>query len=181
MPPWLRVIVTSRPHEQEINYALQALDPWKLDAGGAENLQDIREYLFRELRPFTGNGAVSNEIVDAIVERSEGLFLYASWVRQELQDGRVSLARVEEFPRGLGGVYADFFRRYFPDPREYASECRPALEAICAVREPLERRELAALLGWSAYKMRSLAGRLGCSFLRWVAECARFTSPYATG
>ena len=41
MPPWLRVIVTSRPHEQEINFALQALDPWKLDAGGAENLHDI--------------------------------------------------------------------------------------------------------------------------------------------
>ena len=33
LPPWLRVIVTSRPYEQEINFALQALDPWKLDAG----------------------------------------------------------------------------------------------------------------------------------------------------
>jgi hypothetical protein len=135
-----------------------------LDAGGAENLQDIREYLGRELRPSTGNGAVSNEIVDAIVERSEGLFLYVSWVRQELQDGRLSLARVEEFPRGLGGVYADFFQRYFPDPREYVSECRPALEAICAVREPLARQELADLLGWSEYKMRSLAARLGSLF-----------------
>jgi hypothetical protein len=110
MPPWLRLIVTSRPHEQEINFALQVLDPWKLDAGGAENLQDIREYLCRELRPFTGNGAVSNEIVNAIVERSEGLFLYVSWVRQELEDGRLSLARLEEFPRGLGGVYADCAR-----------------------------------------------------------------------
>ena len=59
LPPWLRVIVTSRPHEQEINFALQALDPWKLDAGRPENLDDIRKYLCRELRPFTGDGVPS--------------------------------------------------------------------------------------------------------------------------
>jgi hypothetical protein len=28
-PEWLRLIVTSRPHEAEINAALQSLDPWK--------------------------------------------------------------------------------------------------------------------------------------------------------
>jgi hypothetical protein len=50
------------------------------------------------------------------------------------------------FPQGLGGVYKGFFERYFPDLREYAAECRPAPEAICAVREPLERRDLALLL-----------------------------------
>ena len=98
LPPWVRVIVTSRPHEQEINFALQALDAWKLDAGRDENRQDIREYLRRELRPFTGNGDPANDIVNAIVERSEGLFLYVSWVRQELEDGRLSLARVDGFP-----------------------------------------------------------------------------------
>jgi hypothetical protein len=75
LPPWVRLIVTSRPHEQEINFALQTLDPWKLEAGGAENRQDIRAYLDRELRPFTGNGHPSNDLVNATVERSEGLFL----------------------------------------------------------------------------------------------------------
>jgi len=164
MPGWFRMIVTSRPHEQEVNFPLQSLDPWKLDAGRPENLQDIREYLNRELRPFADGKEVSPEIVDLIVERSEGLFLYVSWVRQELQDDRLSLERVEEFPRGLGGVYADFFRRYFPDLRGYEADCRPALEAICAIREPLEPGELAALLGWPEYKMHSLAAQLGSLF-----------------
>lgn len=164
LPPWLRVIVTSRPYEQEINFTLQALDPWKLDAGRSENLDDIRKYLRCELQPFTGDGVPSEQTVDAIVEKTEGLFLYASWVRQELQDGRLSLARVKDFPQGLGGVYADFFERYFPDSREYASECRPALEAICAAREPLERRDLALLLKWPEYEMRSLITRLGSLF-----------------
>ena len=40
----------------------------------------------------------------------------------------------------MSGVYADFFERYFPNLREYESNCRPELEAICAAREPLERR-----------------------------------------
>ena len=164
LPPWLRVIVTSRPYEQEINFAFQALDPSKLDAGRPENLSDIRKYLRSELRPFAGGSAPSEEIVETIVEKSEGLFLYATWVRQELQGGRLSLGQVEQFPRGLGGVYADFFQRYFPDPRDYAAECRPALEAICAAREPLDRRDLALLLGRSEYEMRSLSARLGSLF-----------------
>jgi WD40 repeat protein len=164
LPLWLRLIVTSRPHEPEINFALQSLDPWKLDAGRAENIDDIRDYLRRELRPFIGGGEPSNELVNTIVDRSEGLFLYVSWVRQELEEGRISLGRVEEFPRGLGGVYANFFQRYFPDVREYESDYRPMLEAICAAREPMDRRDLTRLLGWSEYRMRSLCARMGSLF-----------------
>ena len=44
------------------------------------------------------------------------------WVREELQAGRLSLDRVDEFPRGLGGIYAQFFERRFPDANEYASQ-----------------------------------------------------------
>src|SRR5271166_228103 len=164
LPPWLRVIVTSRPYEQEINSELQALDPWKLDAGRDENKDDIRKYLYREMQPFTGDGAPSDEVVDKIMDKSEGLFLYVSLVREELERGRLSLARMEEFPQGLGGVYLQWFKRYFPDPKLYETECRPALEAICAAREPLERRDLALILGWSEYDMRSLTAKFGSLF-----------------
>lgn len=146
LPSWLRVIVTSRPYEKEINFAFQALDPWKLDAGRKENIGDIRAYLDRELRPFTGGGAPPELTVQQIIDKSERLFLYVSWVRQELEDCRLSLKDVEKFPQGLGGIYGKFFQRYFPDLHEYETLCRPALEAICAVREPIERSSLASLL-----------------------------------
>ena len=164
LPSWLRLIVTSRPHEQEINSQLQALDPWKLDAGRAENLQDIRTYLYRELRPFTGNGAPSEEVVSEIVDKSAGLFLYVSLVREELEKGRLSLSRVQEFPQGLGEVYLQWFQRYFPDLKLYESDWRPALEVICAAREPMPRDYLTAMMGWSEYKMDSLAAQLGSLF-----------------
>jgi WD40 repeat protein len=172
LPSWLRVIITSRPHEQEINSELQALDPWKLDAGREENLKDIRTYLYRELRPFTGNGEPSDEVVDKIVDKSEGLFLYVTLVREELERSRLSLARSEDFPQGLGAVYLQWFRRYFPDIAIYQSDCRPALEAICAAREPLPRNYLKEVMGWSDYQMDSLAERLG-SLVPFVGEDER--------
>lgn len=164
LPSWLRLIVTSRPHEQEINTALQALDPWKLDAGRTENLDDIREYLHQELHPFNSREEPSEAVIEKIIEKSEGLFLYVNWIRQELEDGRLSLNRVDEFPRGLGGIYMSFFRRYFPDPKEYESISRPVLEAICAAREPLGQADLALMFNWSAYQVHSMTARLGSLF-----------------
>lgn len=164
LPSWLRVIVTSRPHEQEINTALQALDPWKLDAGRTENLSDIREYLHRELQPFSSGAEPSEAVIGKIIKKSEGLFLYANWLRQELEDGRLSLDRVDEFPRGLGGIYMSFLRRYFADPKEYKSISRPVLEAICAAREPLDQTDLAQMFNWSEYQLHSMTARLGSLF-----------------
>ena len=164
LPPWLRVIVTSRPYEPEINFALQAVNPWRLDAGRPESTEDIRKYLYRELKPFTSNGAPSEEVVNKILDKCEGLFLYASWVRQELQDGRLFLAQVEEFPQGLGGIYAQWFRRYFPDLNEYELRWRPVLESISAAREPLKLDDLASLFGWSQYEILELARHIGSLF-----------------
>jgi hypothetical protein len=164
-PPWLRLIVTSRPHEEAVTRPLQALDPWKLEAEREENLEDIRTYLRRELRPFTGNGEPSRETVERIIEKSEGLFLYVSWVRQEVADGRLALSEVEKFPQGLGGIYAAFFERYFPDVEKYETTYRPVLEAICAAREPLEVNYLAGLLSLDReYADTKLAGVFGSLF-----------------
>ncbi len=107
-------------------------------------------------------------MVETILRKSEGLFLYVESVRKELEAGRLSLERVEEFPQSLGGFYADSFRRYFPDPEEFASKWRPALEVICAAREPLELDDFSGLLGWPAeervYKKKRLAKALSSLF-----------------
>jgi WD40 repeat protein len=156
-PDWLRLIVTSRPHESEINTALQSLDPWKLDAGRAENQQDIRTYLRRELRQ------PAEAIIEAILEKSEGLFLYVWWVLEELEAGRLSLANIDAFPRGLGGIYNEFFHRYFPDIHEYAERWRPVIETICAARQPLPLEDLHAVFP-AFYHPNEIASGLGSLF-----------------
>jgi hypothetical protein len=162
-PSWLRLIVTSRPHEAAINSALQSLDPWTVDAGREENREDIRTYLRRELRAFAGNHPPKKATVEDILERSEGLFLYAWWVREELAADRLSLANVEAFPRGLGGIYNQFFQRYFPDLREYAERWRPVIETICAARQPLTLDDLSAVFP-EFYHANEITSGLGSLF-----------------
>jgi len=162
-PEWLRLMVTSRPHEAEINAGLQALDPWVIEAGGAENREDLRTYLRRELRPFAAHGAPDEAVVEAILQKSEGLFLYAWWVREELAAGRLKLDGVEAFPRGLGGIYGAFFQRYFPDRERYAERWRPVIETICAARQPLPRDVLGALFP-AFYDASEITSGLGSLF-----------------
>ena len=158
-PPWLRFIISSRPHDSAINGPLQALDPWVLEADRQENIDDLRTYLLRELQPFAASTGSLTDAVEEIINKSEGLFLYAHWVREELEHGRLSLDRLDDFPQGLGGIYWQFFRRSFPDPDEYTSRDVPVFQAICAAREPLEPSYLEALFEWTASVRRGRLGR----------------------
>lgn len=163
-PPWLRFIITSRPHDSAINGPLQALDPWILEADRKENIDDLRAYLLRELKSFAPSARSLKDAVEEIINKSEGLFLYAHWVREELDQGRLSLERLDEFPQGLAGTYWQFFRRVFPDSEKYASQHVPVLQAICAAREPLETSYLQALFGWNTSQRRNRLERLGSLF-----------------
>jgi hypothetical protein len=155
-PEWLRLIVTSRPHEAEINSALQALDPWILEAGRPENQTDIRTYLRREL-------GADDATIESIRVKSEGLFLYVSWVREEIEHGRLSLRNVDAFPQGLGGIYHAFFERYFPDIQVYRERWRPVIEAVCAARQPLPVEEAARLFP-TFYHPNEITSGLGSLF-----------------
>jgi hypothetical protein len=161
-PAWLRLVLTSRP-EPEVLYPLQGLTPYVLDASAPENEADIRAYLARELKPFAG-GAVPGDVVDQVVARSEGLFLYVEWVRQELAEGRLRLDRLGQFPQGLGGVYAQFFERQFPDRAGYERSVRPALDVVAAAREPVEVGLLASLFGWGDHEQTRFCRALGSLF-----------------
>ena len=134
------------------------------NTGHTSKLNDIREYLRREVQPFSGATEHSDVLQEKIVKKSEGLFLYVNWLRQELQEGRLSLDCVDQFPRGLGGIYVNYFRRYFPDYNEYATSSRPALEAIFAAREPLDQRDLVVMFNCSVYQTEFIAARLGSLF-----------------
>jgi hypothetical protein len=96
--------------------------------------------------------------------KSEGLFLYVEAVRQELANGRLSLNRLDQFPQGLGGVYVAFFARQFPDVPAYEANVRPALEAVCAARNPMRVCDLAAMFRWDDYQRKRALDSLGSLF-----------------
>jgi len=146
-PSWLRLLITSRP-EPELLSMLAELRPWVLDAQREENLQDIRQFLHGELVRL---GLETQQThIDAIVERSEGVFLYVKKLLEDIAQGHLSLDRIEEFPSGMAGMYSRFFDRKFGSRIEqYQRQWRAALRVMLAAREPLPVAVLKRALGWS--------------------------------
>jgi tetratricopeptide (TPR) repeat protein len=162
-PDWLRLVITSRP-DLEVTHPLQGLEPFVLDKAAPQNGRDIRLFLERELRPFAASTPQLARAVDAILERSGGLFLYAEWIRKEVAAGQLSLERPDEFPRGLGMVYARYFDRQFPDPAAFARDVQPVLEAVLAARQPLDADTLQRLFGWNDYQRMRFRLAVGSLF-----------------
>lgn len=116
---------------------MQGLNPYQLDTGTEENRADIRLYLQKELGDELLNRSDAEEITEQILEKSEGVFLYVERVCSDIKEGHLSLDHLDKFPKGLGGIFWDFFSRQFPDLDKFKKEIRPALRAILAAQEPL--------------------------------------------
>ncbi|NQT11103.1 MAG: TIR domain-containing protein, partial [Planctomycetes bacterium] len=157
-PPWLRLVMTSRPEPALIS-ALASLRPHVLDACRSENLSDLRSYLADALGD--RDLPAKPDVVEEIVARSEGLFLYGYVVLEELQRGALSLDRLEDFPAGMAAHYERLFRRQFPDPDDYAIRFRQLLECFCAARDPLPVSLVATAVGLERAELQQRLGRLG--------------------
>ena len=166
-PSWLRLVVTSRP-EPEVVLPLQNFDPWKVDASRQENLDDLRRYIDRQLRGFGCEAAP--RMIESIVDRSEGIFLYVIWVFEELRKKTLSLDQLDAFPRGLGGIYLQFFQRRFEEAqgdrslKAYRERYRPMLELLASATEALSVDYISRVLDWSEYDANEVTGALGSLF-----------------
>jgi tetratricopeptide (TPR) repeat protein len=151
LPEWLRVVITSRAVDRVLRL-FPGASPLPVEPYSAENLTDLRAYIHARLvPPATEVQADVDSVADAIVDKSEGLFLYVEEVVRDLNTGLLSIDRLDELPPGLSGVLSRFVLRQFPDPTVYAKRYRPLLEMIVAARGylpvPIARRAL----GWEPY------------------------------
>jgi hypothetical protein len=177
LPRWLGLVVTGRP-DSAVKTPLQGLNPFVLDAGTEENREDIRTYLRHQLAaPLTGRPD-SAKVVDLILEKSEGVFLYAERFCDDVQRGHLTLDHPEEFPQGLGGTYSQWFLRQFPDVDRFRREVRSALRAILAAHEPLPLGILQQMFNWQAEQVRDFTRTLGSLFPVIVADDHEVIKPY---
>ena len=163
LPDWLGLVVTSRP-EFDVKTPLQALNPFPLDTESESNRADIRDYLLRELASLLQNHPDADRLVEQILEKSEGVFLYAERFCDDVQQGHLSLDHPEQFPQGLGGIFAQYFQRQFPDLEKFRKDVRPALRAILAAREPLPVEILQRLFNWQDEELRDFTRPLASLF-----------------
>jgi len=163
LPDWLGVVVTSRP-EFDVTGPLQGLKPFVLDTATESNRRDIREYLHMELADPLSTRPNPDRLMDQILDKSEGVFLYAERFCEDVRHGHLSLDHPEQFPLGLGGIFHQYFQRQFPDLERFRRDVRPTLRAIVAAREPLPLEILQRLFKWQDEEMRDFTRSLGSVF-----------------
>ncbi|MFH0783078.1 MAG: toll/interleukin-1 receptor domain-containing protein [Pseudomonadota bacterium] len=163
LPDWIGLVVTSRP-ESAVTGPLQGLNPFILDTGTESNRTDIRDYLRHELASQLKDRSDADRLVEQILEKSEGVFLYVERFCSDVQHGHLSLNKPEQFPQGLGGIFFQYFQRQFPDLDKFRKDVRPALRAILAAREPLPVEILQRLFNWQDEELRDFTRSLGSLF-----------------
>jgi tetratricopeptide (TPR) repeat protein len=164
-PEWVKIFITSRP-DPEVMGPLQGLIPYVFDTSTSQNISDIRDYLKKKVNSYIKAEMDVSGIIEEILSKSEGIFLYAEMVSEELAEGNLSIERLNEFPKGLGGVYDNFFRRQFPDVSRYKEKVRPFLGVIAAAFEPLGEELLQAISGWNEEEFNDFILSLGSLFIR---------------
>jgi hypothetical protein len=177
LPDWLGLVVTSRP-EFDVKTPLQALNPLPLDTQSESNRADIRDYLRRELASPLQNRPDADRLVEQILEKSEGVFLYVERFCDDVHRGHLSLDRPEQFPQGLGGIFAQYFQRQFADAEQFERTIEPMLGAILAAREPLPVAILQQLFGWRETELRKWLRTLGSLFPATTESDHEVIKPY---
>ena len=164
LPEWLSFVVTSRP-ESAVKASFQGLNPYIFNAHSEANLDDLRTYLMRPEHGISNRpDADRQRLIGQILDKSEGVFLYVEYFCDEVKRGHISLDKPADFPRGLGGIYLQWFQRQFPDVEKFKKEVRPALRPILAAIEPLPLPVLQKITGWGEEDANDFTVTLGSLF-----------------
>jgi len=167
-PRWLRLLVTARPLPAVQQPLRQAFSLHSLNAEEARNLADIETYAeARCQRPplaalLNAADLGTAEVTTRLRTLSGGKFLYAAFVLNDLVSGALPLRDrddLEALPAGMDDFYLQAFERRFPTDQAY-DEVRDLLALHSVQRDPLSRRELAAILNWPEARLLGLQQQL---------------------
>jgi hypothetical protein len=105
----VRIFISTRP-----NHTGPLRDPTHLNLEVSRNLNDIRAFLNKRLdeeaSANTNLGLEKNRIIDKILERSQGMFQYASLQTSQISKCITSEAiyqRLEKLPRDIEAAYEE--------------------------------------------------------------------------
>ena len=166
LPPWLRVLATSRRRPEVVESLRQGFfSIEEINAEEARNLADIHDYVVArcEQEPLAAilsrAGLSASETAEVLQAKSGGKFVYAVRVLNDLASGALTLESrqsLDALPPGMDGFYEAAFERRFPEEAGYPA-VQPVLALLCEQREPLGLQTLAAILGMS---VRSVSAAL---------------------
>ncbi|GBG35163.1 Nuclear distribution protein PAC1-1, partial [Hondaea fermentalgiana] len=170
MPAWLSLVVSTRP-EGEIQRGItnNSLDFKVLELKDEENFRDIEkhiEHLLCDMKDTVEQKDIA-ACAKILSERSEGLFLWASFLPETLnrmhgekQGGVLTLQDIshkDAIPNGLGGMFEEYFER-LRDKIGGNDAYQSLLPPIVAAREPLSVEQLIVVLGRTTKETKTIIG-----------------------
>ena len=133
IPNQLKFIISSRP-SNDLDGFDKNVEPIHLDPSAMENKMVISSYFRKRLAQYPL--ADLDTVIPILTEKSEGNFLYASKVCDEIDNGYIDLNHPEEIPMGLREIYMKDFNRLFAKINDYEAY-QKILAMLCMVKEPI--------------------------------------------
>ena len=142
LPLWIRFLVTTRP-ERNITGTLKNLHPLQLDPNVEENVKDIHLCFEKQISHLLQSEHREN-ILQALVQKSEGVMLYAHYLVDFIKK-EVPVLTLEALdsilPSGISSVYHSYFKRLetelCKELNVMEDQFLTFLSAVAAAREPL--------------------------------------------
>jgi len=167
LPPWLGIVATTRSELGVLRH-LRGLPAQALKADDPKNQDDVRVYLQRRLsepslrNKVEASGKTLEDVALDLLRSSAGNFLFVTTAIDAIEGGQISFDDIEnQPPGGLSSLYEVFFNRLFPDAGVNFQAAGQVLEVVAAAREPLTRKQIAAVTDLDAEKeLPPLLGRL---------------------
>ena len=158
LPRWLRVLVLAR-RTPAVLQSMSSAAQIELDSRAPQNRADIRAYFVQRLEPRFGQDPQWNASLDALTDRSEGVFLYAEMMSEMLLE-KGALEAAEEYPAGLNEAFARWFDYFFRTEEEYKALWRRPIGCLLAAPEPLPKSALRKVMGWSRDQINDFYRRI---------------------
>ena len=111
---------------------ISRIRPKIIDLNREECDKDIGHYITNRLSIAGNKQIVNDEIMTKLMERCNGIFLYAELVCDTITDKKsINMDSIIKMPNGIGGLYCAYFDRLFPRFEDY-KRIRNFLRVLCA-------------------------------------------------
>ena len=158
LPRWIKFVFTSRP-EKSVSKYYQSFESIDIVKDMPKGYNDIMAYLIKTLAEELRRISNKLEVLNRICELSEGIFLYAELLVEDIKNGIISLNDIDVFPRGLNAFYRLSMERKFAD-REAFQSMRSFLEVL-SVEDFIPEKLLCGVCGYTRYQYLIQLDRIG--------------------
>jgi ankyrin repeat protein len=148
----IKIVVTSRPDEC-IDKLLNKINPVKLEISSNDGVASfIRNEVLAFGERYQFPDRISQQIITEIVNKADGMFLWASLAWANFQEGvtfwstrtiDTQLEALQKQPRGLESLYSSILSKI---NQKTLQELRPLFQCVIAAHRPLSCTEMAEAL-----------------------------------